>query len=116
MQAASQSNAQALRLYEALTTEAPHDPDLQFGLARCLFYGYSGPARERAITILEKLVRPDDPRYQADLGYAYNDAAVNTSADKTKALDYLRRALAVREQLVRLRRMTRMPGWVCRPA
>jgi len=102
-QPASQTNAQALRLYEALGQEAPNDPELQYGLARCLYHSFSGPGRARAIAILEKLVRPDDPRYQADLGYAYNDAAIQENGHKTKSFEYLRKALAVREQLVRLR-------------
>ncbi len=97
---AGQSNAQALRLYESLAAENPNDPTIQDGLARAL---HTHGQHERAIALWEKLVQPDDPRYQADLGNAYNDAAAHNPGDKTKSLDYLRKALAVRERLVRLR-------------
>ena len=51
---------------------------MQDGLARALFKQRS---YDRAIVIWEKLVRPDDPRYQADLAMAYNDAAMKSQRD-----------------------------------
>src|SRR5262249_72228 len=69
---AAQSYAQARRLYEALAADAPADPAVQDGLARSLF---KQAQNDRAIAIWEKLIRPDDPRYHADLGWAYNSAA-----------------------------------------
>jgi serine/threonine protein kinase/tetratricopeptide (TPR) repeat protein len=102
-QPAGQANAQALRLYEALARDAPNDPDFQYGLARCHYNSFSFSGRERAIAILEKLVRPDDPRYQADLGNAYSDAGLGTNGDRARTFEYLRKALTVRERLVRLR-------------
>ncbi len=59
----------------------------------------------RAIAIWEKLVRPDDPRYQADLGYAYNDVGLRAGegGDRAKELEFLRKALLIRERLVQLR-------------
>jgi serine/threonine protein kinase/Flp pilus assembly protein TadD len=98
-QPAVQSYAQARHLYEALAGEAGDDPAIQDGLARALFrLGQN----DRAIALWEKLVRPDDPRYHADLGWAYTSAAV-VAKDPAKELEFLRKALAVREQLVKLR-------------
>src|SRR5207253_526608 len=99
--AATPANAQARRLYEALAAESPNDPDLQHGLALALHF--SG-AQAQAITILEKLINPEDPKYHADLGDFYNNAAIQDGkTDKAKELEFLRKALTVRERLVRLR-------------
>jgi tetratricopeptide (TPR) repeat protein len=109
--AASPAFAQALRLYEALAAESPNDPDLQHGLAMAL--NWTG-TQDRAIAILEKLINPEDPKYHADLGNLYNNAAagarkivkgkiVSAKPDLAKELEFLRKALTVRERLVRLR-------------
>lgn len=99
--AANQSYAQARRLYEALLAESPSDAELQHGLAICL---HSLGVRAQAISILEKLIQPDDPKYHAELGDFYNIAAIEAGKiDRTKELEYLSKALTVRERLVRLR-------------
>jgi serine/threonine protein kinase/predicted Zn-dependent protease len=97
---ANQSYAQSRRLYEALAADAPDNPIFQDGLAKALF-GLN--QNDQAIALWEKLVRPDDPRYHADLGWAYNTAAIMAAKDRTKELEFLRKALATREQLVKLR-------------
>ncbi|MHB1556563.1 MAG: protein kinase domain-containing protein [Isosphaeraceae bacterium] len=96
------SFARAQQLYEALAAESPEDAGLRDGLARVL---YERGEYERAIALWEALIRPDDPRYHADLGWAYNNAADIAGArrDSAKTLDYLRKALDVCERLVRLR-------------
>ena len=101
-QPAGQSFAESMRLYEALAAEAPNDPEIQDGLARALSRRREEP---RAIAIWEKLVRTDDPRYQADLGYAYNDVGLRAGegGDRAKELEFLRKALLIRERLVQLR-------------
>ncbi len=99
-QPADRSYAESLRLYEALAAAAPADREIQDSLARAL---HRQGQNERAIAIWEKLVRPDDPRYQADLGNAYNDAAFQVKDDRAKALEFDRKALMIRERLVRLR-------------
>lgn len=110
--AAAPAYAQAQRMYEALAAESPDDPDLQHGLALAL--KWTG-GRTRAIAILEKLIHPEDPKYHADLGDLYNSEAlaeqgkkvkgkiVNSPVDPVKQLEFLRKALMVRERLVRLR-------------
>jgi tetratricopeptide (TPR) repeat protein len=101
-QAANQSFAQSRRLYEALAGDAPDDPALQDGLAQVLVrLGHD----EQAAAIWEKLIRPDDPRYHVDLGWAYNECAnvAGTKKDSVRQLEFLRKALAVRERLVKLR-------------
>jgi serine/threonine protein kinase/tetratricopeptide (TPR) repeat protein len=98
---AVQSFHESRRLYEELAAEFPDDPALHDGLARAAFW-LSDP--ERAIVLWEKLVRPDDPRFLADLGYAYDQLSVKLlKTDKAKALEYRRKALVVRERLVQLR-------------
>ncbi len=97
---ADQSFAQSLRLYEALAADARDDREIQDRLAKAL---HRQGQNERAIAIWEKLVRPDDPRYQADLGNAYNDDAFHFKDDPAKFLEFLRKALMIRERLVRLR-------------
>jgi tetratricopeptide (TPR) repeat protein len=98
-QTADQFFAQSLRLYEALAVDAPDDREIQDSLAKAL---YRQGQNERAIAIWEKLVRPDDPRYQADLGNAYNDAAFHFKNDPATVLEFHRKALRIRERLVRL--------------
>ncbi len=101
IKAANPAYAQARQLYEALAADSPNDPDLQHGLAKSL---ERTGARAKAIPILEKLINPQDPKYHADLGYFYNDAAIyDKDANKAKELEFLHKALAVRERLVRLR-------------
>ena len=78
----------------------PDDREIQDSLAKAL---HRQGQNERAIAIWEKLVRPDDPRYQADLGNAYNDDAFHFKDDPAKFLEFLRKALMIRERLVRLR-------------
>ena len=99
---ATQSFSQAQRLYEDLAALAPLDPEVQDGLAQALFrqLGY-----DRAIAIWEKLIRPDDPRYHADLAWAYSEAAraCLDRQDWPRHLELLRKALAIRERLVRIR-------------
>jgi serine/threonine protein kinase/tetratricopeptide (TPR) repeat protein len=97
---ANQSYAQSRRLYEALAADAPDSPVFQDGLARALF---KLGQNDQAIALWEKLVRPDDPRYHADLGWAYNTAAIMAARDRAKELEFLRKALATRELLVKLR-------------
>ena len=102
---AAQSFAQSLRLYEALAVEAPDDEVVQDGLAKVLF---KQGQYTRAINLWEKLIRPDDPRYHADLGWAYNQVAFNAKNNNKKKnpaleLEFLRKALAIRERLVKLR-------------
>jgi tetratricopeptide (TPR) repeat protein len=100
-QAANQSYGQARRLYEVLVAEHPDDADAQDGLARCL---NRTNQREKAIAIWEKIVRPEDPRYQPDLAWAYNDTATNAKKEEpAKALEFHLKALTVRERLVKLR-------------
>ncbi len=92
---------QAVRLYKALASESPNDPDLQHGLAMAF---YRSGALAQALPILEKLIKPEDPRYQADLGYVYNDSAImDAKGNQAKELEFLRKALTVRERLVRLK-------------
>jgi tetratricopeptide (TPR) repeat protein/serine/threonine protein kinase len=107
--ASNQSYARARRLYESLAAESPGDPDLQHGLAMTL--RWTG-AQAQATLILEKLINPQDPRYHADLGLVYNDEAIRFGKadkankgipDKAKELEFLRKALTVRERLVRLK-------------
>ena len=98
-----QAYSQAVRLYESLAKESPNDPELQHGLAMAL--SWTG-ARTRAISILEKLINPEDAKYQADLGDLYNQEAVlvdNANSDQVKEVEFLRKSLIVRERLVRLR-------------
>jgi tetratricopeptide (TPR) repeat protein len=104
---ASQSFAQAQRLYEALAGDVPDDPEVQDGLAKALF---KRGQNERAIVIWEKLLRPDNPRYLYDLGWAcseaarsYGEAPSSAKKDPAKQLEFLRKALAARERLVKLR-------------
>jgi serine/threonine protein kinase/tetratricopeptide (TPR) repeat protein len=99
--AADQSLNQARRLYEQLAAAAPGNPEFQHGLAMSL--ERSGK-RMQSITMMEKLVRPDDSRYQAELGQAYTDFALKQlTNDPGRQLQYLRKALAVHERLVQLR-------------
>jgi len=85
--ASKQSYAEARRLYEALDMELPNDPHLQHGLAMAL---YRWGARSQAIPILEKLIDPEDPRYHSELGYMYNDTAIqDAKTDKAKELEFL---------------------------
>src|SRR5262249_42394526 len=108
--AASASRAQARRLYESLAAEHPDDPDLLDGVARCL--SRSAKTAE-AIAIWEKIVRPDDPRYQTELGIAYNTVALSHhdparitkggKRDPAKALEFHLKALTVRERVIRLK-------------
>src|SRR5262245_8032431 len=87
-------------MYEALAVDRPDDPEIQSGLANALT---RQGKYERAIAIGEKLVRSNDPRYQADLAYAYNGLAFRAGIeDKATELEYLRKALLVREHLVQL--------------
>ncbi|MCI0643070.1 MAG: protein kinase [Gemmataceae bacterium] len=97
---AKSAHLESLRLYETLAKESPNDPDLQHGLAMSL---YRSGARARAIPILEKLITPEDPRYHADLASVYNDSAIDAKTDKARELEFLRKALTVRERLVRLK-------------
>lgn len=98
--AGDQAYAQSLRLYKELTAVTPADRDLQHGLALAL--SRTGASLE-AIPILEKLINPADPKYHADLGDAYNTvAASNRKQDASADLEFDRKALAVRERLVRL--------------
>ena len=97
---AGQSYAHAQRLYEALAADRPDDADAQNGLATALF---KRGQTEQAIAIWEKIVRPDDARFHADLGWAYNQVAVAADKDPARRLEFLRKALAVRERLVALR-------------
>ena len=99
-QPADRSYAESLRLYESLAADAPDDRAIQDSLAKAL---YRRGQDERAIAIWEKLVRPDDPQYQADLGNAYNNAAVHFKNDQAQGLEFHRKALMIRERLVRLR-------------
>ncbi len=98
-QLADQSYAESLRLYEALSADAPDDREIQDSLAKAL---HRQGQDERAIAIWEKLVRPDDPRYHADLGTAYSNAAFHLKNDPAQVLDFHRKALMIRERLVRL--------------
>ena len=98
-QLADQSSAESLRLYEALAADAPDDREVQDCLARAL---YRQGQAERAIAIWERLVRPDDPRYQAKLGNAYSNAAFHFKNDPSQVLEFHRKALMIRERLVRL--------------
>ena len=99
---ARQSMAESRRLYGALAAESPDDPEIQDGLAKALFRSFE---LDRAIAVWEKLIRPDDPRYHADLGWAYNEAArfYREHNDRAKNLEFMRKALVIRERLVRLR-------------
>jgi tetratricopeptide (TPR) repeat protein len=99
-QSADRSYALSLSLYESLAAETPDDREIQDSLAKAL---YRQGQNERAIAIWEKLVRPDDPRYHADLGNAYNDTASQFSNDRSQVLEFHRKALMIRERLVRLR-------------
>jgi tetratricopeptide (TPR) repeat protein len=99
-QPADQSFARAQRLYEALAAEAPDDPAVLNGLALSLL---RQGQNERAAAIWEKLIRPDDPRYHYDLSWAYSNLAMGADKEPPKKLEFLRKALAVRERLVRLR-------------
>jgi tetratricopeptide (TPR) repeat protein len=100
-QASVPSFTESRRLYDALTPEFPDDPALQDGLARAV---QKLGDHERAIALWEKLVRPDDPRFLRDLGYAYEQVSLEANeADKAKILEYKRKALSVRERLVQLR-------------
>ena len=84
-----------------MAAERPGRPEIQDGLAKALFRRGDN---DRAIAIWEKLVRPDDPRYHADLATAYNNAAIAANRnDKLKELELLHKALMVRERLVQLR-------------
>jgi tetratricopeptide (TPR) repeat protein len=99
--AAAQANAEALRLYKALVAQSPEDADLQFGLA--VAQSRIG-LTSKAISILEKLIDPENPKYHAALGELYNTASNEASRTNPTpaALDFLRKSLAVRERLVRL--------------
>jgi serine/threonine protein kinase/tetratricopeptide (TPR) repeat protein len=101
--AANRSAAEARKLYEALVRELPADSGLQYGLAMAL--SRTGGTL-RAISIVEKLIKPDDPKYHADLGELYNTMAIsNTPGNSGNAanLEFLHKSLAVRERFVRLR-------------
>ncbi|MFO0871916.1 MAG: hypothetical protein U0935_23570 [Pirellulales bacterium] len=97
--AAVQSFAQARRILIVLAAAAPEDPDLQLGLAVSQQHTGDIPG---AISILEKLVDPQVPRYQSELAGAYSSAANDPKATPQKRAEFLSKALAVRERLVQL--------------
>jgi serine/threonine protein kinase/tetratricopeptide (TPR) repeat protein len=99
---ASASFARSRRLYEALAAEKPRDAGLKDGLARVLSELNDF---DRAIAIWESLIRPDSPEFHERLGLAYSNAAIlaENRKDRVARLDFLRKALEVRERLVRLR-------------
>ena len=78
---ANQSFMQSRRMYEVLLTVSPADRELQDGLARALLH--TGEY-DRAIAIWEKLIRPDDPRYLADLGTGYSAARLRAGIARAR--------------------------------
>ncbi len=91
----------ARELYEALTKEAPESIEWPSGLAECYFW--LGRLDE-AIALLEKLVQPEQPRFQKELAECYNSRAIqfSDSGRMAESLQDHQRALAIREMLVRL--------------
>ena len=92
---------QAREVYEALAKAAPESIEWRHGLAQCLFW--QGRLDE-AIALWEKLVQPDQRRFQKELAEAYNSRAVRfiDARELTKGLRDHQQALAIRERLVRL--------------
>jgi serine/threonine protein kinase/Flp pilus assembly protein TadD len=90
---------QAFRLYEELLRANPTDDQTRHGLAFC-HSGLGRPAE--AAAIWEKLVKPDDPRFQRELAGAYMALALfrGKANNRHEALTYHRKALAVRERLL----------------
>jgi serine/threonine protein kinase/tetratricopeptide (TPR) repeat protein len=101
-EAAKQSYTQALRLYQVLADDRPEDPAHRFGLALThLRLNEPEPARR----ILERLIRPDDPKYHSELGEAYSQLARagSRSNNRTGVLHFERKALEIRERLVAMK-------------
>ncbi len=92
---------QARGLYEALTRAAPEAVEWRHGLAQCY---YSLGRNDDAIALWEKLVQPDQPRFQKELADACNARAnhFNDANRLAEALQGHQQALAIREMLVRL--------------
>jgi serine/threonine-protein kinase len=90
---------QGFRLYQELLRTNPTDVETRHGLASC--HMRLGRYAEAAV-IWEKLVKPNDPRFQRDLAQTYNALAFAESKVKKvdRALAYHRKALAVRERLL----------------
>jgi tetratricopeptide (TPR) repeat protein len=92
---------QAFRLYKELLRANPTSVESRHGLASC----HSGLGRyAEAAALWEKLVKPDDPRFQRDLAQAYSSLAISEGqANKMDArLAYHRKALAVHKRLLAL--------------
>jgi serine/threonine-protein kinase len=98
---ATKAYEQAQALYEALTKAAPESVEWRHGLAQCYFWNNR---RDEAIALWEKLVQPEQPRFQKQLAEAYNRRAVHfIDADRlAEGLQDHQRALSIREMLVRL--------------
>jgi tetratricopeptide (TPR) repeat protein len=91
---------QSFRLYKELLGANPTDVEARHGLASC--HMRLGRYAEAA-AIWDKLVKPDEPRFQRELAQAYNALAVAQSRTTNKVdrvLAYHRKALAVQERLL----------------
>ncbi len=91
----------ACELYEELTKATPESDEWRHGLAQCYFWL---ERLDEAIALWEKLVEPNQPRFQKELAEAYNSRAIRLkdAAHVAEALQDHQRASAIREMLVRL--------------
>jgi tetratricopeptide (TPR) repeat protein len=98
---AKKSYEKARALFEPLVAPNPADSEAAHELAESL--DRLG-RHEDAIAIWQRLVRPDEPRFQRELANAFNSLANSASGrgDHAKALDAHQKSLAIREMLVGL--------------
>ncbi len=98
---ANKAYEKAREVYEALTKAVPESVEWRHGLAQCYFW--LGRIDE-AIALWEKLVHPNQPRFQKELAECYNSRAVHftDSGQLTKGIQAHQQTLTIRERLVRL--------------
>jgi serine/threonine-protein kinase len=116
---ARQAYLQARDLYARLVAADPENVELQHGLAQSYYHlpfggTWTDPSAkaverrranlEKAIAIWSNLVRPEQPRFQRDLAYAYNALAndYNKAGKVAEGQAAHQQALTIRERLVRL--------------
>src|SRR5579884_174545 len=99
--AARKAYEQARELYETLTKAAPESAEWRHGLAQCYFWL---GRYDEAIALWEKLVQPNQPRFQKELAEAYNVRGGDFSEQDriAEALQAYQQSLAIRAMLVRL--------------
>ncbi len=99
--ASGKAYAQARQLYEALTRAAPESVEWRHGLAQS-YYGLG--RNDEAIALWQKLVQPDQSRFQKELADAYHIRASRYQKEGkiAEALQVRQQILPIRERLLRL--------------